>query len=180
MLAQAKAYNAHRLTTRRHKLGLDPLPASPASRARRRARLADPGLGYASPLESRDMWASASRGSRAGVANGLVANSVDTLSPGYPHETALHAAVTSGGALRVVKYLLEKGARPDSVDSLGNTPLHRACRWGRLDEAKLLLRPGRGDAAIEWSSKRNADGLNPLQIATKHGHMELLNMIHGL
>ena len=38
MLAQACAYNAHRLVRRKHELGLDPLPTSPASRARRRAR----------------------------------------------------------------------------------------------------------------------------------------------
>ncbi len=184
MLAQACAYNAHRLVRRKHELGLDPLPTSPASRARRRARLAGAGVGYASPLEARDMWASAARGSRAGVAKGLAGNSVDSPSRGFPHETALHAAVTAGGALRVVKHLLEKGARPDSLDSLDNTPLHRACRWGRLDEAKLLLKPRQDsaerDCAILWATKRNADGLNPLQVATKYGHTELVNLIHGL
>ena len=51
-------------------------------------------------------------------------------------------------------------------------------------EVKLLLKPRQDsaerDCAILWATKRNADGLNLLQVATKYGHAELVNLIHGL
>lgn len=60
---------------------------------------------------------------------GVVINHADDYG-----ETALHKT----GNVKIVKWFLDMGAR-QTRNSWGETPLHVACRWGRLEIAKVLL-----------------------------------------
>ena len=59
----------------------------------------------------------------------------------YSGQTALSLAVMLGNEA-AVQVLLEAGARRDSQDHDGLTPLHQACRQGHLSMVRLLLAAG--------------------------------------
>ena len=75
----------------------------------------------------------------------------------------LHRAARLGNAIKL-QILLKKGAKADTRDAGGNTPLHYART--RL-AAKMLLDH---DAAVD---ARNNDGATPLHLATLHGHLNV-------
>ena len=52
--------------------------------------------------------------------------------------TALSEAA-AGGAQESIRYLLEKGADPNSVGHFGRTPLYRAVFGGHLESVIILL-----------------------------------------
>jgi ankyrin repeat protein len=82
---------------------------------------------------------------------------------GERHRTALHIAV----AARLdenVRWLLENGANPSTVDSEGNTALHLACETGRLSTILTLLKY---HTQIE---AENFLGNTPLHMASLKGH----------
>ena len=56
----------------------------------------------------------------------------------------------------------------DSVDILGDTPLHKACRHGNPEMVKILLDKG---ATIDVGNK---DSAIPLHIACKEGHTDVV------
>lgn len=55
-------------------------------------------------------------------------------------KTALHVASDQGHAA-IVEFLLQAGARQDSCNSLGESPLVAACAKGHLSVVQLLLHP---------------------------------------
>ena len=57
--------------------------------------------------------------------------------PDYEQHTPLHLAVKSGD-IDMVSTLLKKGASTDSVDKVGNTPLHWAVGQNKIEIVKLL------------------------------------------
>ncbi|CAM9165447.1 unnamed protein product, partial [Hapterophycus canaliculatus] len=57
------------------------------------------------------------------------------------NNTALHRAASMGFTV-ITGYLLESGAEVDAVASDGWTPLHLACRWGRVGAIKALVNAG--------------------------------------
>lgn len=60
---------------------------------------------------------------------------------------------------QIYKLLLDKGARADTTDANGNTPLQMACMYGMADTANLFLedgasvnaRDGNGETALSYS-----------------------------
>lgn len=67
------------------------------------------------------------------------------------------------GDLQDVKRHLIKGADVNTKDAWGDTPLHAAVYWGRMDVAKLLIARGADVDA------KDADGWTPRHIAKKGG-----------
>jgi len=80
------------------------------------------------------------------------------------------------GDLTVVKSLL--GAKNINVNWVGpersDTPLHRACRFGKLEVAEELMR----HATIDVNS-RNGGGATPLFIACQQGHKDIVARLLG-
>ena len=66
-------------------------------------------------------------------------------------QTPLHLA---GGA-ETARALLERGARLDAVDKLGNTPIHLAARYQRVEVLAVLLDWGPDYSLLD---KKNLDG----------------------
>jgi len=110
----------------------------------------------------------------------------------------------TGKSLQLVKLLIEHGAEIDIRDSIGETPMHFAIRWGYDDIAEMLLEGGaemgittedgktylhfaciKGYTAvadllinkgIEINAK-DAGGKTPLYYAAKYGNREIASLL---
>ena len=74
--------------------------------------------------------------------------------------------------------LLEKGATVDAADSLGRTPLYRACSGAHLDVAKLLLEKGANVEAgttINETALENAVGM--MQANGQQHYLPIVGML---
>ncbi|UKZ64246.1 uncharacterized protein TrAtP1_005465 [Trichoderma atroviride] len=76
----------------------------------------------------------------------------------------MHAS--SNGHAGVVSLLLENGAKLDSPDPFGGTPLYEACRNGHLEVARLLIEKG-ADINATATQRRQT----PLMATCQTGHM---------
>ena len=91
---------------------------------------------------------------------------------------ALHTAVR-WATDDVVEYLVQvQGVKLDHIPPTGlraplkgNAPLHLAAMKGRIKAAKMLL--GRGANPV----LENNYGMTPIDIATQHGHTEIVNLL---
>lgn len=93
-------------------------------------------------------------------------NLLDTR--GDHDRTALHYAVREGNK-RIVNFLLEKGANPNSKTKMDFTPLHYAVALENLEICRLLLAKG-ADANVESTQEGS-----PLYVIT--GRSELKNLL---
>ena len=75
---------------------------------------------------------------------------------------ALHVAVEAG-RLDMAEAILKGGAKPDSRDDRGRTPLHCAARRGNEPAVKILLAAGANPKA------KDKDGKTPLDLAKESG-----------
>ncbi len=82
-----------------------------------------------------------------------------------------------------MKFLLQKGASIYDVDKQGNTPLHHACRVGRVANVNLLvesiLKEGKASGADELTvvgklNQKTRAGYSPIHLAAIGGHVEVL------
>lgn len=71
----------------------------------------------------------------------------------------------------IIPYLLEHGATPRIADKTGDTCLHRICRIGDIELARLLIENG---ADIQAQTK---DGDTPLHAASYHGHLGIVQLL---
>jgi ankyrin repeat protein len=77
---------------------------------------------------------------------GLSAHSSDTN-----NESLLHAALSAKASAAVIQMLLEAGADPNQVSSVGNAPIHVAARNERAEAVRLLINAGVNiDTPDEW------------------------------
>lgn len=74
------------------------------------------------------------------------------------------------GNIKIVQYLIEKGAGLENLDENQHTPLFFAARKGKREMVHLLLESG---AAVEPAGHRHRYK-SPLHIAVKHGYVEQL------
>jgi ankyrin repeat protein len=92
--------------------------------------------------------------------------------------SALHQAICSPTAPRpnpaeeqIIKLLIENKANVDSNDNYGNTPLHQALNFNRLEAVQVLI-----------SNKANPDvansaGVTPLHLAVSKGSVEAVEIL---
>jgi uncharacterized protein len=89
---------------------------------------------------------------------------------GTTGETALHI-VTRDRDVTWLRFLLEKGARPDSKDRQGSTPLFIASQIGFVDGAKYLLAKR---ATVDLA---NSAGETPLIRAVQNRNAEMVSLL---
>jgi ankyrin repeat protein len=102
---------------------------------------------------------------------GEIINLDQPSSSGY---TALHLAAMRKHE-RVVKLLLNEGARVGVVGDDGKTPLHLAAQSGAKAVVKMLLRATKGAAAAVVNDRTNA-GETPVLLAAMGGHLDAFDV----
>jgi ankyrin repeat protein len=100
----------------------------------------------------------------------LIEAGVDLNARKHSGDSALQLAVL-GNHLPVVSYLVQHGARVDSTEA-GSSPLHDACRWGRLEIATLFLDTGKVDLNLQ-----DNQGDTPLHCAVKNRREAIINLL---
>ncbi|XP_077460438.1 cyclin-dependent kinase 4 inhibitor B [Stigmatopora argus] len=79
------------------------------------------------------------------------------------------------GSTRVAELLLSTGGDPNVADACtGSTPLHDAARTGFGDTARLLVRFAARPRA------RDADNCQPVDVARKNGHTDVVAFLESL
>jgi ankyrin repeat protein len=82
------------------------------------------------------------------------------------HGARLESSCTLGAAARLgnevmIRHLLDRGARSDTDDTIGGSPLHTAVRAGHVGVTKILLQYGADPKAVDNS------GNTPIDVAEK-------------
>jgi ankyrin repeat protein len=75
----------------------------------------------------------------------------------------------------VVSLLLQHGADIDATNNSGETPLHRAVYWGKVEVVRALLENG---ANVE---AKNNEGQTPIQVAREQDEQDIVQILleHG-
>ncbi|KAF4317624.1 hypothetical protein BBO99_00005604 [Phytophthora kernoviae] len=87
------------------------------------------------------------------------------------HYELIRDAIFDNDRARVAELLVIPGVDVDHFDAGGQTMLHLACFWGRMDLAKVLLAAG---ASLKT---KNAAGCTALDLATHWGHSAVAEVI---
>ncbi|ETN12194.1 hypothetical protein PPTG_09088 [Phytophthora nicotianae INRA-310] len=87
------------------------------------------------------------------------------------HYELIRDAIFDNDRARVAELLALPGVDVDHFDAGGQTLLHLACFWGRMDLTKLLLAAG---ASLKT---KNAAGCTALDLATHWGHSAVAEVI---
>ena len=95
-----------------------------------------------------------------------VSKEASRLQGQYPRGTLLHLAAHKGSE-EIISHLLKNGGDVNSVDELGNIPLHRATVRGDVKIIKLILTYDVKETKKQLVA-RNIDGLTVVQLATQH------------
>ena len=122
-------------------------------------------MGEADVQWERDLWVAAWADDRSVVEALLVEakkHDINWQHPHYTGQTALHMAAARVLGSSSVDLLLAAGARLDSVDYEGNTPLHKAADWDCVEALARLLAAG-----------AEIDAVN------RHGHTALMQAVVG-
>lgn len=98
---------------------------------------------------------------------------VDVQDP-FGHSALMHACMSTSGHSRIVRQLLEAGARTDLTDHSGDTALHVASRNGHADCVRELC--GHHGVLIGVKNRR---GQTPLQCAQERGHKECVRILRN-
>lgn len=94
----------------------------------------------------------------------------DTNAGNSSNETLLHIAAAHGH-IKIVDYLIKKGAKLDVMDKKGRTPLHRAAENGHNDAVKMLLQAGANIYSLDQEAK------TPLHLANWNHHTQVFKSI---
>ncbi|KAI8980965.1 ankyrin repeat-containing domain protein [Pilobolus umbonatus] len=73
--------------------------------------------------------------------------------------------------LSLLQYLLNQGANPNDVDSLGRNMIHHASMLNQLDVLQLLHNMG---SMINWDMSDGWDNWTPLMHAARQGHLPIV------
>ncbi|KAM6327002.1 CARD- and ANK-domain containing inflammasome adapter protein-like [Podargus strigoides] len=115
-----------------------------------------------------DIFDAVTKGCLSEVQKALKDNNINALNSSSG--TLLHVAATNGH-LRIMEYLISKGAKTDVRDKKGRTPLHRAAEKGHGDGVEMLLQCG----AYMYSLDK--EGKTPLHVAARNNHSHIVKML---
>ncbi|MDY6967187.1 MAG: ankyrin repeat domain-containing protein [Spirochaetota bacterium] len=103
---------------------------------------------------------------------------ISDISDEFSGATPLHMAV-GYGYRQITEFLLEKGSDVNSVDNVGNTPLHFAAAFPELKDTRSVISIGK--LLIEKGAKLNAknnEGDTPLHFAfNKEGKIGIIELL---
>ncbi|CAG9764408.1 unnamed protein product [Ceutorhynchus assimilis] len=92
----------------------------------------------------------------------------------YYGQTALHFAAERGH-FEIAKILLKHGANVNATDKNIKTPLHASCKHPNANIAWMIL-----ELLLKFNAeidKKCADGETSLHVASRHGHIEVINSL---
>ncbi len=116
----------------------------------------------------------AARNKNIDLAKCLIENRADPNLPAnklYPLSGAAFQ-----GDFRMVKLLLDAGAKTEVVNLAGYTPLGSACEMGHTEIVKLLLSHN-ADSRGKGRNQLGRDGETPIELAQRKGHTMLLHLL---
>ena len=87
--------------------------------------------------------------------------------------TALTSAIFSGQAPVVELIVTKTKIDVNAAGLSGNTPLSWACHFGNIALVEYFL-----NTNADYTRK-NADGLTPLQLAIRSGHRDIVNLLRS-
>ena len=87
-------------------------------------------------------------------------------------QNALHVAC-EGGFADVARFLMKKGIRPCTVDSLGRSSLLIACEYAHFECAELVIAPD-----LAWSEKPDNNGRTPFILACNSSNAGLVKLLY--
>ena len=94
---------------------------------------------------------------------------------GFGHTTSLHLAACKGFT-NIVQRLIDAGAKVESLDVNGATPLHLACLHGHLETVKTLMTAG-GRSCLRMPY--GTDGKTPVQLACDGGFTDMAEYLQN-
>lgn len=100
----------------------------------------------------------------------LIAKGADVNVRAYENNTPLHYAVSAGGSLEIVKYLIDNGAIVD-IKSNGTPTIHFAALGGHLDILQYLI----VTKHVEYDIKSN--GVHTLHYAVRGGSIAVVEYL---
>ena len=94
------------------------------------------------------------------------------------NEVAIRSSVTplamavKRGHIKIVQYLLDKGAAVNKLDEIGASVLEYASYYGHIEIVRLLLKYG-----ADVNTQRKTDGTTALMPASQNGHTEIVHLL---
>ena len=79
--------------------------------------------------------------------------------------------ISAADNLEGAKLLLQAGAKPNTADESGNTPLHGASLRGNQEMVELLMDRGANPNVMD------VNGKTPLHVAAKNGHLDVAQLL---
>uniref|UniRef100_A0ACB8F4M9 Uncharacterized protein n=1 Tax=Sphaerodactylus townsendi TaxID=933632 RepID=A0ACB8F4M9_9SAUR len=111
-----------------------------------------------------------SQGNLSDLEKSLKNTDINAVNPS--NETLLHIAAAHGH-VKIIDYLISKGAKLDVKDKKGRIPLHIAAEKGHNDAVKILLQAGANMYSLDQ------EGKTPLHLASRNHHTHVLKSILG-
>lgn len=73
--------------------------------------------------------------------------------------------------IALVRFFLKRGDNMNQINSVGNTPLHQAVLFGRIEIVKMLVEVG------ALLSVRNAEGKTAFEMANEEGMEDIAQLL---
>jgi ankyrin repeat protein len=101
----------------------------------------------------------------------LVEAGADVNKPEHLCNTPLHYFISSRYPVKIIDYMLQRGANPSAIDLYGKTPLHIAAKFGDYEIVEILLDYGASPTHMD------ENGWTPITIAQKMENYHLISML---
>lgn len=113
----------------------------------------------------------AARHDQLGVCKWLVGQGAGLEEVNIFRQTALQTAAIHGKKTEILEYLLAQGAKLESRDRDGRTPLHNAAHFSQPLAIKVLLEAGAEHSVVDL------EGMTPLALAFEDDELEIAELL---
>lgn len=93
------------------------------------------------------------------------------ISPSETKLSLIHFAAAGGNEI-IINSILQDITKLNEIDAFGNSPLHYAAKYDRLNAVKILLEKG----AVP--DVKNNEGYTPAFFAATNGYLEIIKLLH--